>query len=434
MMPKMFKINDASQKCGDVVQHAEQFLPFAHKKMGFQKPISINLVSDPKNAKNPLGKTAYYDPNELKITVFVDNRHLKDILRSLAHELVHHTQNCRGDLGGNNYTGPGYAQKDKHMRKMEGEAYLSGNLCFRDWEDSLKGKITMAENKNIDEGGTRGPAGKGMAAAMTPFVDYIKSERKKGKNNKSIYDQISKFVKDLIQPSDDTSNMSAADLLKLTNKTSDEDRQGASDDAMRSNQLARNQNLKEKKAMGIKRNKLKNIKEGMVPYDPDKESYGSYYGAPTDKELDKLKLKRKNPQNVALPPKKKRELEEEVAGQANEEHPGAKKGASCDDVHPNESHEKWLTGGGCVTEEVVQEGAEKKDEWTININGKDHKVKCDQCTKVEATSQAQAKLARAKRGAASVKQARLKDQQKENWTRGSKDELLFERLVKKWAK
>ena len=147
-MPKMFKINDASQKCGDVVQHAEQFLPFAHKKMGFQKPISINLISDPKNAKNPLGKTAYYDPNELKITVFVDNRHLKDILRSLAHELVHHTQNCRGDLGGDNYTGPGYAQKDKHMRKMEGEAYLSGNLCFRDWEDSLKGNMTMAENKN----------------------------------------------------------------------------------------------------------------------------------------------------------------------------------------------------------------------------------------------------------------------------------------------
>jgi hypothetical protein len=364
MMPKMFKINDASQKCGDVVQHAEQFLPFAHKKMGFQKPISINLISDPKNAKNPLGKTAYYDPNELKITVFVDNRHLKDILRSLAHELVHHTQNCRGDLGGDNYTGPGYAQKDKHMRKMEGEAYLSGNLCFRDWEDSLKGNMTMAENKNIDEGAPRG-------------------------------------------------TMRANQLIRDLTRNADEE----------------NQSLKkENKVMGIKRNKLKNIKEGMVPLEPGD------IGAPTDKELDKLKLKRKNPQKVALPPKKTRGLEEEVVGQANEEHPGAKKGASCDDVHPNESHEKWLTGGGCVTEEVVQEGAEEKDEWTINIDGKDHKVKCDQCTKVEATSQAQAKLARAERGAASVRQARLGDQQKENWTRGSKDELLFERLVKKWAK
>jgi len=145
-MDKMFQINDVSQKCGDVVQHAEKFLPFAQQRMGFNKPVSINLLSDPENAKNPLGKTAYYDPEEMKIVVFVDKRHVKDIMRSLSHELVHHTQNCRGDLSGNNYTGPGYAQKDKHMRKMEGEAYLMGNLCFRDWEDSLK-----KENSEMNE-------------------------------------------------------------------------------------------------------------------------------------------------------------------------------------------------------------------------------------------------------------------------------------------
>ena len=145
-MDKMFQINDVSQKCGDVVQHSEKFLPFAQQRMGFNKPVSINFLSDPENAKNPLGKTAYYDPNDMKIVVFVDKRHLKDIMRSLAHELVHHTQNCRGDLEGDNYTGPGYAQKDKHMRKMEGEAYLHGNLCFRDWEDSLK-----RENSEMNE-------------------------------------------------------------------------------------------------------------------------------------------------------------------------------------------------------------------------------------------------------------------------------------------
>ena len=145
-MNKMFQINDVSQKCGDVVQHSEKFLPFAQQRMGFNKPVSINFLSDPENAKNPLGKTAYYDPNDMKIVVFVDKRHLKDIMRSLSHELVHHTQNCRGDLEGDNYTGPGYAQKDKHMRKMEGDAYLKGNLCFRDWEDSLK-----KENSEMNE-------------------------------------------------------------------------------------------------------------------------------------------------------------------------------------------------------------------------------------------------------------------------------------------
>ena len=33
---------------------------------------------------------------------------------------------------------PTYAQDDPHMRKMEMEAYLKGNLLFRDWEDWFK--------------------------------------------------------------------------------------------------------------------------------------------------------------------------------------------------------------------------------------------------------------------------------------------------------
>ena len=33
---------------------------------------------------------------------------------------------------------PTYAQDDEHMRDMEKEAYLKGNLLFRDWEDWYK--------------------------------------------------------------------------------------------------------------------------------------------------------------------------------------------------------------------------------------------------------------------------------------------------------
>jgi hypothetical protein len=74
----------------------------------------------------------------MSITVFVDNRHPKDILRSLSHELVHHGQNCRGDLNSAGAGEQGYAQKDPHLREMEREAYEVGNLCFRDWEDNYK--------------------------------------------------------------------------------------------------------------------------------------------------------------------------------------------------------------------------------------------------------------------------------------------------------
>ena len=34
--------------------------------------------------------------------------------------------------------GEGYAQTDDHLRKMEEDAYLRGNMTFRDWEDNYK--------------------------------------------------------------------------------------------------------------------------------------------------------------------------------------------------------------------------------------------------------------------------------------------------------
>ena len=111
---------------------------FAQKKMGFSKPPILNLVSDQGNANKPLGKTAYYDPQSMAITIYTDNRHTKDILRSLAHELVHHVQNENGMLNDTGYHGSGYAQKNKDLRQSEKEAYLKGNMCFRDWEDGLK--------------------------------------------------------------------------------------------------------------------------------------------------------------------------------------------------------------------------------------------------------------------------------------------------------
>ena len=94
-----------------------------------------------------LGKTAYYDPEQREIHIYTTDRHPKDIMRSISHELVHHNQNCQGNLGGEHYSGEGYAQKDPHMRKMEEEAYLQGNMCFRDWEDRHKKLKEQVYNK-----------------------------------------------------------------------------------------------------------------------------------------------------------------------------------------------------------------------------------------------------------------------------------------------
>ncbi len=112
---------------------------FAKQRMKFSHPPKLFLKNDQTNAGMPLGKTAQYDPEQEAITIFVTNRHPKDILRSLAHELVHHMQNLRGDLSPDKMgsMGNNYAQDNQHMRNMEKEAYLQGNMCFRDWEDSL---------------------------------------------------------------------------------------------------------------------------------------------------------------------------------------------------------------------------------------------------------------------------------------------------------
>ena len=120
----------------------KEFYPFAKERFGFDKNAKIIFLEDEDNASNPLGKTAYYNPSDYTVSVYVTGRHPKDILRSVSHELVHHTQNCRGEFTNKeNVGGEGYAQKDEHLREMEREAYEQGNMCFRDWEDMRKNNL-----------------------------------------------------------------------------------------------------------------------------------------------------------------------------------------------------------------------------------------------------------------------------------------------------
>ena len=111
---------------------------YAHKEVGFKKPANITFQSDSQNANQDLGKTGHYDPASLTITIYTDRRHIKDVLRSVAHELIHHDQNCRGAFEEPFETGPGYAQKDDRLRGLERDAYERGNMIFRDWEDTYK--------------------------------------------------------------------------------------------------------------------------------------------------------------------------------------------------------------------------------------------------------------------------------------------------------
>jgi cytidyltransferase-like protein len=93
------------------------------------------INNDFKNAENMLGKTAYYDPTNCSITLYTLNRHPKDILRSYAHEMIHRMQDNEGRLKNITTTN---TNEDGDLEELEKEAYLKGNMCFRNWEDTIK--------------------------------------------------------------------------------------------------------------------------------------------------------------------------------------------------------------------------------------------------------------------------------------------------------
>ncbi len=97
-------------------------------------PKLIFKNRDSENAKQFLGKTAYYDPNSMSIVLYTEGRHPKDIVRSFSHEMVHHTQNLENRLGNITTTN---TTEDDHLDKLEQEANLRGTMTFRNWTDSL---------------------------------------------------------------------------------------------------------------------------------------------------------------------------------------------------------------------------------------------------------------------------------------------------------
>jgi hypothetical protein len=103
----------------------------------------VVLKKDKELSEQTLCPTGYYEPETKTIVVYVLNRHPKDVLRSYAHELIHHDQNMNGllktDLMAQSQD-PNYAQNNEGLRKLEEDAFLRGNMMFRDWADNKKYK------------------------------------------------------------------------------------------------------------------------------------------------------------------------------------------------------------------------------------------------------------------------------------------------------
>jgi hypothetical protein len=108
------------------------------KGMNVEPFPAINIREDLIEASWVFGKTAYYDPIKKEVTLYTAGRHGKDILRSLAHEMIHHMQNLEGRIG-NDINTTNVNESDR-LKEIEKEAYLEGNIVFREWTDSVTKK------------------------------------------------------------------------------------------------------------------------------------------------------------------------------------------------------------------------------------------------------------------------------------------------------
>jgi len=95
----------------------------------------VKVRKDLAESEQFFGKTAYYDPNENTIVLYTQGRHPKDVMRSFTHEMVHHIQNLEGRMG--NIQTSNTNESDA-LLELEKEAYLVGNITFRNWEDKTK--------------------------------------------------------------------------------------------------------------------------------------------------------------------------------------------------------------------------------------------------------------------------------------------------------
>ena len=80
------------------------YIPYIKSLVKFMLKHGFTLKPLPKiilNTQKQNGlfiMTGHYDYINNEVTVYIRDRHPKDVLRSLAHELIHHKQNVEGRL------------------------------------------------------------------------------------------------------------------------------------------------------------------------------------------------------------------------------------------------------------------------------------------------------------------------------------------------
>jgi len=185
----------------DLKFYIQEYYNFANNLLNFKRNPKVILKKDEQNSKDILGKTGYYNPETEEICLFITNRHGKDILRSFAHELIHHDQKLNGFNDNLNISltasDPSYMLHDEGLKEMERDAFERGNMMFRTWTDTkkmekrnmLNEKAKMPMKKDVDDVDSDGDTNEKVPA----YLD--KGDIKKKKTSGKVPPQLAKYIK-----------------------------------------------------------------------------------------------------------------------------------------------------------------------------------------------------------------------------------------------
>jgi len=169
----------------------DDFVDFVKKELNIKNDIEVKLQNDKDGIKTTAvykykdGEDEKFEDSEIR--VFTLGRALVDVLRSIAHELVHHMQNEKGDLEGkvSNVGGPIEDEANSVAGEMIKKYGLKDPEIYGDkeemgeQEDGGGDADSSSTNANVttwETGISRGPAN-------TLTVAVWKSGVNRGKSN-----------------------------------------------------------------------------------------------------------------------------------------------------------------------------------------------------------------------------------------------------------
>lgn len=98
MMKRVNNLNEALLPKEKKVELINDFVRFVGNKLEYGDELPKIILSDDEKEAESMHSFGKFTPELKEIRVVIANRNLADILRTLAHELVHYKQNFDGKL------------------------------------------------------------------------------------------------------------------------------------------------------------------------------------------------------------------------------------------------------------------------------------------------------------------------------------------------